>query len=487
MRTLTVKQNLPFWLLAVALFTAFMGTAWVTQGLGGDGVVYAAISWNMAHGIGSLWQPHYVSPFYEHPPLAFYLESLFFRLFGDHFWIEKFYSGLMALLSIFAIIKIWKLTIPTNSITRFYAWIPCLLWLMIGDNLDAYKNNLLENTLICFAIWATFLLLQNLVTQRWRLLSLVGAALLITAALITKGPQCLFVVATIGLYWLVFRRISWWRASIDTALLVGFIGVFLVLILCYQPAYLDLHQYWLQQFWATVSGARSGGYTGWQRLYVLWLLFQYLLPLLILIPLLIFIRARQLRTAFGKLFINHIKNRWFIFYSILGLMASLPVMISSRLQEPYILQSFPFFILAAAQVLTPIIISWVTELKLESRLYRRFLLISVLLLAIAVFNVIWSYGKIARDKELLSDVITLEHVIPRNSVVSINQTALVNNDIIPAYFYRYWQIKLTTTQECRYYLVEKTDLAPAGYSLVPVALQQFVLYQNMNKECESTS
>ena len=482
MRSITNKQNLPFWLLTIALFVAFMVTSFVTQGLGGDGVVYAAIAWNMAHGIGSLWQPHYIGPFYEHPPLAFYLQSLFFRLLGDHFWIEKLYSALTALIGIFAIMKIWRLS---QRVSWNYAWIPALFWMMIGANLDAYKNNLLENTLICFATWAAFLLLRSLLMKRARFVSLISAAILLTAAFITKGPQCLFVLSSILLYWLVFRRISFGRALGDTTLLIFFMALFLALILCYKPAYQDLHQYWLEQFWATVSGTRTGGYEGWQRLYLLWLLFQYLLPLIILIPLFIFIQARRLRVGYKILLLPALKNQWFLFYLILGLFASLPVMLSSRLQEPYILQSFPFFILAAAQILTPIITEWVSHFKISSHAYRRFRLITLLLLTIALVNVIVSYGKIGRHKTLLADVVALGNVVPPNSVLTVNTDVIENADVVPAYFYRYWQIKLTTTQQCHYYLVSKTDLAPAGYRLVPIALQQFALYEDPNKHCDT--
>ena len=488
MSSLTRKQNLPFWLLAIALFLAFMVTALVMQGLGGDGVIYAAIAWNMAHGIGSLWHPYYIGPFYEHPPLAFYLESLLFRLLGDHFWIEKLYSGLTALIGIFATLKIWRLTTRTHtniSISWHYAWLPCLLWLMIGDNLDAYKNNLLENTLICFATWAAFVLLHLLVTQRRRLLSLTGVALLLTAALITKGPQCLFVVGSIGLYWLIFRNIPLWRAVSDTILLVIFIALFLAVLVCYKPAYHDLHQYWLQQFWATVSGARAGEYVGWQRLHVLWILFQYLVPLIILVPLLIFIKARQLGVAYTTLLFSHLKNQWFLFYLLLGLFASLPVMLSSRQQEPYILQSFPFFILAAAQILTPIIIDWVNRLKITTAAYRRFLLVVSLLLAIALVNVIISYGKIGRDKALLSDIFAINSIVPNNSVMDVDRSVITGADIVQAYFYRYSQIVLTTTASCQYFVANTTDLAPVGYSLVPIALKQFKLYKNPNKHCDN--
>ena len=482
------QQNRPFWLITVSLFIAVIVTNLVAQGLGGDGVVYAAISWNLAHGIGSFWNPYYLQPFYDHPPLAFYLESCLFKLLGNHFWIEKLYSALTAIVSIFAIVKIWRLSVRTTHnlpVSWHYAWIPCLFWMMVGDNLDAYQNNLLENTLLCFTTWAAFVLLKNLLEKRTyfiSLLSLVGSALLLTAAIITKGPQCVFIIVSILLYWLIFRGITFLRALGFTGVLIGLIVLFMVLILSYEPAYQNLHNYWLDQFWASLSGSRNGPYKGWQHLYVLWLLFQYLLPFLILIPLFIFIKAIQQRTAFTLLIVRSLKNKWFIFYLVLGCSASLPVAFSSRLQEPYILQSFPFFILAATQILTPIIIDWVQSLKVLSRFYRYFSFSSFVLLGVILVNLVFNYGKVTSHGSL-NDILMIGHIVPRNSIVSVTPSVIINEDIVQAYFYRYWQIQLTTREQCDYYVTVSTDPVPAGYKSVPIVLQHLRLYQNPTKEC----
>jgi hypothetical protein len=56
-----------------------------------DGVTYAAISKNLAHGYGTFWMPHYTQTkdavFHGHPPLVFGIQSFFFRVLGDSLYV----------------------------------------------------------------------------------------------------------------------------------------------------------------------------------------------------------------------------------------------------------------------------------------------------------------------------------------------------------------------------------------------------------------
>ncbi|MFW7379491.1 MAG: hypothetical protein ACOH5I_11830 [Oligoflexus sp.] len=83
----------PLCLLTLGLISLTLLPNLLTQGMFFDGLTYAAISRNLVDGLGPIWQTHYTDSlyprFYEHPPLAFYLQSLAFRLLGDQFYVEK--------------------------------------------------------------------------------------------------------------------------------------------------------------------------------------------------------------------------------------------------------------------------------------------------------------------------------------------------------------------------------------------------------------
>jgi 4-amino-4-deoxy-L-arabinose transferase-like glycosyltransferase len=129
-----------------------------------DGIIYAVLSRNMAEGLGSAWQPHFTETlfpvFYEHPPLAFWLQSLAFRVLGDSVYIEKFYSLATLPVTALLIVGIWHRLVRNEPCVKHLSWLPVLLWLSTEGVWWAYANNLLENTLTVFTTLAVYLALR---------------------------------------------------------------------------------------------------------------------------------------------------------------------------------------------------------------------------------------------------------------------------------------------------------------------------------------
>ena len=84
------------YILAFSLFSLTILPRLMSYGMFLDGVVYAALSHNLANGIGELWKPILTytvhNPFYEHPPLAFWIQALLYYILGDSRFIESFYG-----------------------------------------------------------------------------------------------------------------------------------------------------------------------------------------------------------------------------------------------------------------------------------------------------------------------------------------------------------------------------------------------------------
>ena len=103
-----MNRKLPFQLFTFSLIIGILLPTLLRDGMFVDGVVYSAISKNLAHGIGSWFSPQFsssaASVFFEHPSLGFILQSSFFKVLGDSIYTERFYSFLMALLSAWGII-----------------------------------------------------------------------------------------------------------------------------------------------------------------------------------------------------------------------------------------------------------------------------------------------------------------------------------------------------------------------------------------------
>ena len=129
-----------------------------------DGVTYAAISKNLANGIGTLWQPQYTATFnqefYGLPPVFFIIQSLFFKLLGNHFMVERLFSFGMLLLSGYALVLLWRtVTKPINL--HQYAWLPLILWITIPQVAWTYTNNMLETMVEClfFVLFISYIVL----------------------------------------------------------------------------------------------------------------------------------------------------------------------------------------------------------------------------------------------------------------------------------------------------------------------------------------
>ena len=88
--------------LVLAVFWLYLAADLATLSMGLDGVIYATIAKLGAAGEGSFWFPPYfdldIEWFSDSPPLGVWLQSQWFTLLGDSFWVEKTFCMLMAVI-----------------------------------------------------------------------------------------------------------------------------------------------------------------------------------------------------------------------------------------------------------------------------------------------------------------------------------------------------------------------------------------------------
>src|SRR4051794_34566584 len=97
-----------------------------------DGVTYATLSRNLAVGRGRFWEPFYTATllpkYHDNPPLAIGLQSLWFRVLGDHLYVERLYDATCTALVVALIVAVWRRLRPASEASGT-AWLPVLLWL----------------------------------------------------------------------------------------------------------------------------------------------------------------------------------------------------------------------------------------------------------------------------------------------------------------------------------------------------------------------
>jgi 4-amino-4-deoxy-L-arabinose transferase-like glycosyltransferase len=456
-------------LAVLALFFGIISPAWLTEGMFLDGVTYAAISKNLAGGLGSFWDLHYTSTlyphFHEHPPLAFGLQALFFRVLGDGFLTERIYSVGTYLISGIIMIRIWK-RVAGEEIASL-SWLPLLFWITIPLVTWSAPNNLLENTLMVFTGLSVLFILRSLTSNRVLNLSLAGFMLFL--GFLTKGFVALFPLSLPFWTWLLGPGGSWKRFLKETGILLASMALlFLLLFLLVPESRTSLPAYFHKQ----VAGSIRNVVTVESRFYILRRMFTELIPALVLVMvILVFTRKYQ-----GL----HVRNHWILSFLAVGLSGVLPIMISMKQRGFYILPAFPFFSMAISLYAAPrvkYLMDQVRFLTIRS-VALRYAAASLLVAALLLNGV--QFKKAGRDSEMIGDISILQEQIPAGSTIAVT-SGLWEEWALHAYFQRRAGISLDDQKPVSrpFLLVGKGSdpEIPEGFKREPLELSRYELYR----------
>jgi 4-amino-4-deoxy-L-arabinose transferase-like glycosyltransferase len=446
------KKNLPFWLMTLSVGIALILPVLLRDGMFMDGLLYSVISRNLAEGKGTFWNPHLTrtifNSFHEHPPLVFGIQSLFFRMLGDHLLVERFYSFLTAIITGYFITLIWKSIFKPERQLANLSWLPFLFWIIIPLTSWSYKNNMLENSMGIFTIASVFILIRGLSANRKIFFDLMAAGLFIFAGFLSKGLVALFPLAVIGFYWLIFKNSSFLKAAIYTLILILVPALLFFLITLNREAYQSLSQYFNAQIIPSLKGQRAVT----ERYYLVQRLFKELLPLIILTAAASIVYKLK-KVGFAQL--NAHKN-WMLLLFGIGLSASLPMAISPKQSGFYLVPSFPYFAIGFAIIAAPGLNELIQKFNPEKKGFKIYRWLSlILLIAVAAFSIL-QIGKTGRDHEKLKDVYAVGKTVPRGAVINICPS-MWEDWALHGYFARYFDISLDPSdKEHEYYLADKS-------------------------------
>jgi hypothetical protein len=465
-----MKNNLyPFYLSVFGIILIIISPSLLSDGMFLDGLLYAVISKNLANGIGDFWHLHLtktLSPiFFEHPPLAFGLQSLFFKILGDSIFVEKLYSFLTYVVTGIIIVKIWKKLIVNNS--NQTAWLPLLLWITIPLVFWAIPNNMLENTMMIFTSLSVLFILKSFENRRFLYLFLAGLSLF--GAFLCKGFVGLFTFSFIFWIFIIKRNINFKRFFIDTSVL--FFSALLPLIVLYftVPESIDNILAYINK---QVVGSVQNVQTVETRFFILIRLFLELIPMFLLIILPV---AFTFKVKFSN---SNIK--WFWIFLLLGLSGVIPIMISMKQRGFYILATFPLFSIAFALLIVERVDYLMKKINTKGVKFKIYKYASILIFAIGVSLVLYNSNKIGRDKDKIEDVHSVGDIVSKNTIIAI-EPKIRTDWSLHGYFARYYSISLNHNVSAneKYLLVYKhSDFEiPSQYALIPLELNNYELYE----------
>ena len=391
----TRSNNTPFWLLLIGLFLVLVSNSLLTEGMFFDGVTYASISRNMAEGQGTFWNPYYTQTVYpefrQHPPLALGMEALVFKAFGDHLWVEKTYSVLMFFLSALLIALIWKRT--TNNLR--WAWLPLLFWLAMPLVTWSVTNNLLENTMSVFVLLSVYLMIISY--QRNHKFWLMLSAVTLLLAFLSKGFTGLFPLVLPILYCAFDQKRKWIQGPIDSLILVLSLAVFTGVLFLVFPQSLPYFKDYIQ---LQVIGGGLHEVTVTSRFYIVFSLLQQLIVPFMMALTLVILKIKNKSNK--KIFEFPPDRAWFYIFLILGLLGVLPIMVSVKQRDFYMLAALPFFALACGHIILSMLTLWLPKITPSVRKWMTLGACCIMLLGLVLNTV--HIGKYGRDEALIEEV-----------------------------------------------------------------------------------
>jgi hypothetical protein len=479
-------RNTPFWLFTVAVFLAPTLPRLVTQGMFLDGMLYAVIARNMAAGLGSFWKPvltpTLTADFWaEHPPLGIGIESMYFRAFGDHLWVESLYSLSTAVATAALIVLVWRRA--TRGELAAMAWLPVLAWTMMPQVAWSYSNNMLENTLSVFVLGAVVSVMAAWEVTGARMIAATAlAAACVTAGLFTKGVVALFPVAYFAAAWVVSReRGSGQKAILRTVFISALIAALVACVLIADSARENIARYLDTQLVASLSGERGSVAN---RFGVVRKLFLELAPplgaALVVLALARWHGGRRGGGAdTGGARARIPRGAWT--FLALGLSGSLPLVVSPRQSGFYLVPSFPVYAVGIALLAAPAVARLAGGAATRARAWRVFTAVSAaLVVAVAAYSATRA-GDVGRDRATIDDVVAIGRAAGAGATIGACPS-MARNWGLHGYFARYYGVALDTDAVLAHdYVVTGEDSCPpldlGGYERVALDTHALVLYR----------
>jgi 4-amino-4-deoxy-L-arabinose transferase-like glycosyltransferase len=439
-----MKKDIPFFFFLLGVFLMLISPSLLTKGMFMDGMIYSAVAKNMADGIGTFWQPFFTATcypeFFEHPPLAMGILSVFYKLLGDSFLIEKLYSFSTWLIVAWSLVKIWRYFRLEN------AWIPIVILMSISRIIWASTNNGLENTLAVFIILAFFFYLKSLQKSGFYLML---SGFCVAAGFLTKGPFGLFLWVLPFFYEFIVVRKSFWLSIASSLKLVVLTLAPLTLIYMFSDAaFQNLQNYYSIQ----VVNSLQNVETVTSRFFIVRYFFaEMILPLAMVILIFVVSYSKQ-----RKYDLKSREKRIFLSFFLTGLCGVLPIMVSMKQSGFYILPTFPIFALAFSFLIVRILNNWIKKLDNHKYFIRMSWFFGLTVFLLGVFMNIRVYGEIGRDEDKLSDMQAIVPHLRGAKVIGVSRDLWLDWSL-QAYFQRFYGIALNGNQEhiSKFYILEE--------------------------------
>lgn len=474
------SKTLPFWLFTISSILILTISQLIQDGVFMDGMLYISVSKNLADDLGNFWEPHfsqtYYSVFREQPPLYFGLLAMFYKIFGTSMYVERLFSFVCFLLTLFYVHKIWKILFFDDKQLIKNSWLPILFFTTIPICFWSYSNHVEETVMALFTTMSVYYLSKALFINKEIIFYLVLAGICVFLSSLTKGIQGLFPITGVFSYWILNNKTISFKKNIIYSLILGGtpILIYTILIFFNNHIYDVFKLYFENRLGKTFNNTTR--FTTDNRFEIMFRLFTELIPMLILMLIIYLLSLRY--KAFP---INQKKHYTRVAWLLLiGFSGSLPLMITLEQRGFYLLTTLPLFALAGAALLANRMGLLIEKINIDGDFYKYAKGITFIILLFSLTFTISKIGETKRDKNLLSDIYNIGKIVPHGDIINI--TSEMGADYsLREYFIRNFYISSDDSGKLHEYYVIRKNLSknsvPKSYRLYPLETKEIDLYK----------
>jgi 4-amino-4-deoxy-L-arabinose transferase-like glycosyltransferase len=465
-------------LFVLTLYFLLLGYKLMRLGIHGDGLEYATVARNMADGLGTLWKPYLddaIHPvFHEHPPLVFWFQSIFFRLFGDGPYFENFYGFFAGLIILGCMAWFWQQIRRDFGLTSIGNWWPLLLIVPLPLFTYTMQINRIVVTYTILAILPTYVAYLSVIGNKRTIVFSLASGVLIYLGFIAKGPVAFFTFAVPTIAWLALEaKLS--KVVISTLLAMATFAVVLLATFHFFPESIDFWRgFWKAQVVASLKSERAAGDIHWY-LVERWAA-EMAVPVVI----------AGLLMALTRISFRQIKfNRQALFFLLIGLASSLPFLISTRQHNRYIFHSYPFYVLSLAFVTDSIAARIESLLSAKPKFKIGIGVIAVIFFIAAFTSMLHKKGHVRGREPFYYDIYLQKIQLPERTTISVCPQDMISGDWLFADMMRFYRVSLTPAMGREFLIIAKDSgcTVPEGYQRInrqPTI--KYILYQKNKPE-----
>jgi 4-amino-4-deoxy-L-arabinose transferase-like glycosyltransferase len=459
-----LRIRFPLFLISVAVILIIAPL--FQQGLFIDGLLYKTVAYNYSVGEGFFWKMKFtdvsMNPFYEQPPLFFFITGIYFRLFGCSLFADRMLTVTIAICTIYILYRscaslFYNSKVPFLILLLFLLSVQVLCW--------SYVNQVIE-PLVCLFSSLSLLIFLKGINQSTLYKTACYAfvfAFLVPLLFLTKGFQSCFIAALPLLHLAFFRT--------KKSLLFGSISsilsalILLFLIFQYPPSTVWFDNYFQKRL---MSSLNNVGATTNNHFEIIGRIFTELLFPFVLI-LTATITSRNYTTSQNKM-------AWVLL--ITAFAGSLPFAITLEQRGFYLVPSFTMYLLSLLIFFEKQIKFFYENLtRLLSKKYSVYFLYSFL--AGSIFYLLVSPTLFKRDENLIKDLAYISPLIAVGDTVSIHEETWNN---VPLHGYLYMQRKINVEQNStrRFYIHDRKQMnafPETLYKKIELPTLQYDLYK----------